>query len=102
MTFTGEPANPLAEVVEDSKAEAPKRGRPRKPSPGNRLHIFIPEGLANRMVEIQKDTHAASLTEVVKNALTLYAAAVEEHKAGGFLYLKRGTGGIERQLALFI
>jgi len=47
-------------------------------------------------------THASGLTEVVKDALTLYAAAVEEHKNGGHVYFKRENEGVERQLALFI
>lgn len=102
MTLAEESVQTKTEAVEDIKPEGQKRGRPRKPHPGNRLHIFIPETLTNRMLEIQRDTHASSLTEVVKNALTLYAAAVEEHKRGGFLYLKRGIDGVERQLALFI
>jgi len=54
-----------------------------------------------RLVELQKDTHASSLTEIIKAALLLYAAAVEEHKAGGNLYFKRHEGA-ERQLALFL
>jgi hypothetical protein len=81
------------------------RGRPRSSKTtesGSRIHISIPDTLANRLLEIQRDTHANSLTEVVKAALQLYAAAVEEHKAGGRIYLKRQNEGIERQLALFI
>ncbi len=78
------------------------RGRPRNPENGNRLHIYIPESLTQRLLEIQRDTHASSITEVVKNALTLYAAAVEEHKNGGHVYFKRENEGVERQLALFI
>jgi len=53
-------------------------------------------------LEIQRDTHASSITEVVKNSLQLYAAAVEEHKSGGCLYFKRKDEKGERQLALFI
>jgi hypothetical protein len=78
------------------------RGRPKSVEPGNRFHISIPESLTNRLMEIQRDTHASSITEVVKAALQLYAAAVEEHKRGGNIYFKRKDEGIERQLALFI
>jgi hypothetical protein len=87
---------------DQAKIERKPRGRPKGVEPGNRLHIYIPESLTSRLVEIQRETHASSVTEVVKNALTLYAAAVEEHKAGGHLYLKRKIDGVERQLALFI
>jgi hypothetical protein len=78
------------------------RGRPKAAESGSRIHISIPDALATRLLEIQRDTHASSLTEVVKAALQLYAAAVEEHKAGGHVYFKRQGEGLERQLALFI
>jgi len=78
------------------------RGRPKK-TDSSRLHISIPDSLVSRLQELQRDTHASSLTEVVKAALQLYAAAVEEHKNGGGVYFKRKDGeGGERQLALFI
>jgi hypothetical protein len=79
------------------------RGRPPKGAEvGNRLHISIPETLTKRLQEIQKQTHASSVAEVVRSALQLYAAAVEEHLNGGHVYLKRKEDGVERQLALFI
>jgi hypothetical protein len=96
MTIT-EPNN-VADVQEARRT----RGRPKSPEVGNRFHISIPESLTNRLLEIQRDTHATSITEVVKAALQLYAAAVEEHKAGGHVYFKRKDEGVERQLALFI
>jgi hypothetical protein len=45
------------------------RGRPKSPETGNRVHIYIPDSLTRRLEEIQRDTHATSLTEVVKAAL---------------------------------
>ncbi|MDO8400740.1 MAG: hypothetical protein Q7T45_23275 [Bradyrhizobium sp.] len=86
----------------DTPKERKSRGRPKSLEPGNRLHIYIPESLTQRLLEIQRDTHASSITEVVKAALQLYAAAVEEHKKGGSVFLKRKDDGVERQLALFI
>jgi hypothetical protein len=76
------------------------RGRP-KSADASRVHLSLPETLLDRLQEIQRDTHASSLTEVVKNALQLYAAAVEVHKNGGHVCFKDDKGG-ERQLALFI
>jgi hypothetical protein len=76
------------------------RGRPKNVE-ASRIHLSLPESLLNRLQEIQRDTHANSLTEVVKAALQLYAAAVEEHKNGGRVYF-RDEEGRERQLALFI
>jgi len=94
-------------LLEAGHADAPKeerkpRGRPKSLESGNRLHIYVPESLTQRLLEIQRDTHASSITEVVKAALQLYAASVEEHKNGGHLYFKRKGDGVERQLALFI
>lgn len=94
-------------VFDDARAAAQRgprkpRGRPKNPDGGTRVHLYIPETLIQRLAEIQRDTHASSITEVVKNALTLYAAAVEEHKNGGHIYFKRREEGFERQLALFI
>jgi|ERR1700741_1688471 len=84
------------------RAEKKARGRPKRAEAGSRLHISIPESLTKRLLEIQRDIHATSLTEVIKNALALYAAAVEEHKNGGHVYFKRKNDGVERQLTLFI
>jgi hypothetical protein len=78
------------------------RGRPKNLEAGTKFHISLPESLTKRLVEIQRDTFANSLTEVVRAALLLYAAAVEEHKAGGHLYFKRQNEEGERQLALFL
>jgi hypothetical protein len=83
-------------------SEGRRPGRPKSlPEGGSRLHIYIPDTLVTRLQEIQRETHANSITEVVKAALTLYVAAVDEHKNGGHVYLKR-KDGVERQLALFI
>jgi hypothetical protein len=87
--------------TKDDKPEK-QRGRPKSLEAGNRVHIYIPESLTKRLLEIQRDTHASSITEVVKSALMLYAAAVQEHKDGGHVYFKRKDEQIERQLALFI
>lgn len=89
-------------AAERNLSQHKPRGRPKSVEGGNRLHIYIPEALTARLQEIQRETYASSITEVVKQALTLYAAAVEEHKRGGHVYFKRKDDGIERQLALFI
>jgi hypothetical protein len=90
-------------MTRDEALERPKlRGRPKNLEAGNRVHIYIPESLTQRLLEIQRDTHANSITEVVKNALMLYSAAVQEHKDGGHIYFKRKNEQVERQLALFI
>ncbi len=88
--------------VADARDARRARGRPKSAEAGIRFHISMPESLTHRLEEIQRDTHASSLAEVVKAALQLYVAAVEEHKNGGHVYFKRKDEGVERQLALFI
>ena len=80
----------------------PKNTRPKKKATGPRVHVSLPESLTKRLLEIQEFTHANTVTEVLKAAVTLYAAAVEEHKSGGHVYFKRKDNDVERQLALFI
>src|SRR5262245_15155200 len=101
MTMIEPSAQVEGAVREGETPQQKPRGRRKSVEGGNRLHIYIPESLTARLQEIQRETHASSITEVVKQALTLYAAAVEEHKKGGYVYLKRNDG-VERQLALFI
>lgn len=79
-----------------------RRGRPKRVENGSRIHISVPESLSSRLQEIQQQTHANSISEVVKNALAFYAAAVEEHQNGGKVYFKREGEGRDRELALFI
>jgi hypothetical protein len=48
--------------------------------------------LPDRLHDIQRDTPASPITEVVKNALQLYAAAVDGHKNGGAICFKDAKG----------
>lgn len=90
-----------ASKVENIDSRRP-RGRPRAAEMSSRINISVPESLAAKLLELQEYTHAPSMTEVVRNALVLYAAAVAEHKRGGSIYFKRDADGKERELALFI
>jgi hypothetical protein len=90
------------DIIKSINDDDSRRTRGRPKSAAGRVHISIPESLITRLQEIQRDTHASSLTEVVKAALQLYAAAVEEHRHGGGVFLKRRDGKGERELALFI
>jgi hypothetical protein len=70
----------MAIIKSISNKEAHRaRGRPKNVE-SSRVHLSLPETLLDRLHEIQRGTHASSLTEVVKNALQLYAAAVDMHK----------------------
>ena len=76
-------------------------GRPRNVVPEARLHVTMPQSLKERLEEIQSETHAISISEVVKDALTLYAAALDVHMKGGCLQFKDKDGQAER-VTLFI
>jgi hypothetical protein len=77
------------------------RGRPKSHGAEARLHVSMPQSLKDRLEGLQEDTHASSIAEVVKNALALYAAAVDLHNKGGCLLFK-DEKGVERQLTLFL
>ena len=78
------------------------KGRPKSLEKGVRLHIIIPETLSARLDELQAETCAASTAELIRKALTLYVAALDEHKNGGRIYFRREGETMERQLLLFI
>lgn len=84
--------------IEDSSK---RRGRPKSPET-SRIHISIPDELAERLVEIQKLSYAGSLTEVIKNALIVYANLLEEHKEKNEFYVKDNKTGILKQYILFL
>jgi hypothetical protein len=76
-------------------------GRPKSPVPEVRLHVSMPQSLRDRLEEIQRFTYKSSVTEVVKDALVLYAAAVDVHRNHGYLVFKDEKGG-EQRINLFI
>jgi hypothetical protein len=90
------------EAPERQDVQKRGRGRPKRVEPGSRLHISVPQSLVTRVIEMRQQTHAGSISEVVKRALALYAAAVAEHRNGGRLYFKREGEAAERELALFV
>lgn len=74
-----------AKAERSMDADAPRRGRGRGVET-SRVHITLPEELSDRLAEIQKDTFASSVTEVIKNALLVYAGLLEDHKSGKKFY----------------
>jgi hypothetical protein len=81
------------------EVETPERrgpGRPRSAVPEARLHVSMSKGLRDRLEEIQSETGAASVSEVVKDALVLYAAALDVHRKGGYVLFKDKDGQLER------
>ena len=67
-----------------------------------RIHISLPGTLAARLQQIQRDTHASTLTEVFKDALMVYAALLEEHKKGNGVFIKDEKSAVEVRIPLFL
>lgn len=66
--------------------------RPAKPSSQEmkRVQMDMPERSVARLKALQEMTDASSYAEVVKNALRLYEALVQEVEAGGEILIRRG------------
>jgi hypothetical protein len=47
-----------------------------------RIHISLPYSLYGKITEAQEKTHADNITDVVRNALLVYIALVNERLAG--------------------
>jgi hypothetical protein len=90
-------------VTESSGTARRSRGRPPSSGqPANRLHVTFPASLNGRLAELQEGTHAASLTEVFRNALIVYAALWEAHKEGKEIVLRSKEDNRESLLTIFL
>ena len=59
-----------------------------------RVQLDLPERSMARLQELRAKTEASSYAEVVKNALRLYEAIVEEAEAGKKFLLKSADGQV--------
>ena len=57
-----------------------------------RVSLYLPIPLLARLERVQEDTHASSVTEVLKSALLLYCVLVEEQKKGNEVYVLSPDG----------
>ena len=57
-----------------------------------RVQIDLPERSMARLSELKTETEATSYGEVIKNALRLYEALIEEAKAGRKFFVRDGNG----------
>lgn len=65
-----------------------------------RIQFDLPEKSLARLQELKAKTEAASYAEVVKNALRLYEALIEEAESGN-TFLVRSADGSTRQYVVF-
>jgi Arc/MetJ-type ribon-helix-helix transcriptional regulator len=59
-----------------------------------RVQLEMPPQAMVRLQKMKERTEAASYAEVIRNALRLYEALVEEHEKGAEFSLKRADGEI--------
>ena len=59
-----------------------------------RVQLEMPPQAMERLQKLKDSTEAASYAEVIRNALRLFEALVEEHAKGSEFSLKRADGEI--------
>ena len=57
-----------------------------------RVQLEMPRQAMERLQRLKERTEAASYAEVIRNALRLFEALVEEHEKGSEFALKRASG----------
>lgn len=57
-----------------------------------RVQLEMPPQAMERLQKLKDRTEAASYAEVIRNAMRLYEALVEEHEKGAELSLRRADG----------
>lgn len=75
-----------------TKTQNPKQLNSGTPSATQRLNFVMPDALVERLKIVRKDIGASTITEVLKNALRLYIAAVLAHKRGETLVFRSADG----------
>jgi hypothetical protein len=66
-----------------------------------RVQLELPESSFVRLKELQRKTEAATYAEVIRNALRLYEALVNESEKGNFVSVKQVDGGEVIYKAIF-
>jgi hypothetical protein len=57
-----------------------------------RVQLEMPPQAMERLQRLKEKTEAASYAEVIRNALRVFEALVQEHEGGAEFYLKRPNG----------
>jgi len=57
-----------------------------------RVQLEMPPQAMERLQKLKEKTEAASYAEVIRNALRVFEALVQEHEAGAEFSLKRSNG----------
>jgi len=59
-----------------------------------RVQLELPPQAMERLQRLREKTEAASYAEVIRNAIRVFEALVDEHSAGAELSLKRPNGEV--------
>ena len=57
-----------------------------------RVQLDLPEKSLTRLLTLKEKTEAASYAEVIRNALRLYEALIEEAEAGNSFFIRNSEG----------
>lgn len=82
--YRGRYRSPAAEAVRDS-VETPERST-------TRVQLEMPPQAMERLSRLKEKTEAASYAEVIRNALRVFEALIDEHEKGAEFHLKRPNG----------
>ncbi len=82
--MSAEAMRAAADAMETSGAE-PGRAT-------TRVQLELPPQAMDRLQRLKERTEAASYAEIIRNALRLFEALVEEHEEGAEFSLKRANG----------
>lgn len=66
-----------------------------------RVQIDLPPKAFNRLVKLKLDSEAPSYADVIRNALSLYAAVIAISEDGGELMVKHKDGSVAPSYLLF-
>lgn len=76
------------------RGERPETGEESGERATTRVQLEMPPQAMARLQKLKDRSEAASYAEVIRNALRLYEALVDEHEKGSEFSLKRPTGEI--------
>jgi hypothetical protein len=82
----------LSALLERKTETAGRTGEKGMSLRSKRLHLALPEGMQDRINTLKEVTQAESQTEVVRNALLVYSALVNEHLRGNDVLVRSPDG----------
>lgn len=101
MPFSGRPRRSPWKPYQPALGAALEQVRERPAAARTRVQFDLPPRSIERLNTLKRKTEAASYAEVVKNALRLYEALIEETEAGKQSLVRDANGSVA-PLRLFL